>query len=200
MRARLKLQGRYWRIYLTSEFQDLVQALQSGKAGTTRSAHANLAFLSKEIRPLLTEMTAVIQRTHPNYDLEKLISETFKLVPGVQEVKLQGGAGDHGADLIVRFESGIPVPGLQQQHTCVVQVKSYVDEHWDTQAVHDLRRAFDFYPEATMGLIVSTATSSTHALEKELEDLHNQTHKPVALLIGADVASFLFRFGGQLLV
>jgi hypothetical protein len=50
-----------------------------------------------------------------------------------------------------------------------------------------------------MGLIVSTASSSTEPLEKALDKLREETGKPVSLLIGADVASFLLRFGGQLL-
>jgi hypothetical protein len=197
--ARLKLQGRYWRIYLKEEFEALSKALKSGKSGKPRTIKTNIAFLVREIQPLLSNITEKIHHTHPNYDLEALLAETLKSVPGVKEVKWQGGAGDHGADVLVVFESGLPIPGLQQQSTCVIQVKSFEGDHWDTKAVSDIRRAFDQYPEAQMGLIVSTASSSTEALDKALDKIREETGKPVSLLIGADVAAFLLRFGGQLL-
>ena len=197
--ARLKLQGRYWRIYLKDEFEALVRALKDGDSGKLRTAKTNIPFLSQEIQPLLVNITEKIHHTHPNYDLEALIAETLKSVPGVKEVKLQGGAGDYGADVLVVFESGLPVPGLQQQRTCVIQVKSFEGEHWDTKAVDDIRRGFEHYPEAEMGLIVSTATSSTETLDNALDKIREETGKPVSLLIGADVAAFLLRFGGQLL-
>jgi hypothetical protein len=63
------------------------------------------------------------------------------------------------------------------------RVKSFEGEHWDTKAVNDIRRAFDCYPEAEMGLIVSTATASSEAFDKALDELRNETKKPVSLLI-----------------
>lgn len=196
--ARLKLQGRYWRIYLKDEFEALIKGLRSGSAGQLRSSKTNIAFLAQEIQPLLVNITEKIHHTHPNYDLETLIAETLRSVPGVKEVKLQGGAGDHGADVLVVFESGLPVPGLQQQRICVVQVKSFEGEHWDIEAVNDIRRAFEHYPEAELGLIVSTASSSTENLDRALDQVREETGRPVSILIGADVAAFLLRFGGQL--
>ena len=97
--------------------------------------------------------------------------------------------------MVVEFESGIPVPGLQRPRRCVVQVKSLEGEHWDTKAVDDIRRAFESYPEAEMGLIVSTAASSTREFDEALDKLREDTKKPVSLLIGADLARFFLRFG-----
>jgi hypothetical protein len=182
---------------LQDEFEDLIRTLKTGVVGQPRTLKDNLALLTKEIRPLLINITERIHHTHPNTALEALLAEVFKHVPGVKEVKWQGGAGDYGADLIVDFEVGLPVPGLQKQVACVIQVKSFEGEHWDTKAVEDIRRAFDHYPEVEMGLIVSTATSSTEALESALNKLREETGKSVSLLIGADVAAFLLRFGGQ---
>lgn len=197
--ARLKLQGRYWRIYLREEFEALVQCLSKGTAAKSRTLSSSLGFLIREIQPSLSEITTKIHRTHPNYQLEELIAEIFRHVPGVRDVKWQGGAGDHGADILVTFESGIPVSGLQQQRTCVVQVKSFEGEHWDTKAVEDINRAFEHYPEAEIGLIISTACSSTDALDTAIEKLRETTKKTVSLLIGSDVAAFVLRFGSHLL-
>jgi hypothetical protein len=197
--ARLKLRGRYWRIYLQDEFEELVNALKGGVVGKPRTPKINLAFLAKEIQPLLINITERIHDTHPNTALEALLAEVLKNIPGVKEVKWRGGAGDHGADLIMVFESGLPVPGLEKQSACVIQAKSFEGEHWDKTAAVDIRRAFDHHPEVEMGLIVSTAASSSEALERALDKIREETGKPVFLLIGADLASFLLRFGGQFL-
>lgn len=199
LRSRLKLQRRWWRIYLQNEFEALLLSLRQGLQPALRTHGDNLRFLSNEIQPFLVGITETIHHTHPNYDLEKLFGEVFRRIPGIVDVRQQGGAGDHGADLLVTFEAGLPIPGLEKEHTVVVQIKSYEGEHSDTQAVDDIGRAFDHYPEASMGLIISTATNSTTQLETAIDDLRERSKKPIALLIGSDVAAFLLRFGAKLL-
>lgn len=197
--ARLKLQRRWWRIYLEKEFSDLLASLDIGDIAKARTPEDNLRFLSDEIQPLLVKITEHIHHTHPNYDFEKLMAEVFKEVPGVVDVELKGGAGDHGADLLVTYKHGLPIPGLEQDQVLVVQVKSYEGEHWDTQAAKDIRRAFEHYPQAEMGLIVSTASSSTEQLDSALQKLVEESKKPVALLVGSDVSAFILRYGAKLL-
>jgi hypothetical protein len=199
LRSRLKLQGRWWRIQLRAEFENLLNSLEKGVEPAPRTSETSLRLLSNEIQPFLLSITEKIHHTHPNYDLEALFEEVFKKVPGVVNVRRQGGAGDHGADILVTYEAGLPIPGLQSSSTLVVQVKSFKDKHWDTRATDDISRAFDYYPEATMGLIISTATASTTDLEMALDKLKESSGKPVSLLIGPDVAAFLLRFGANLL-
>ena len=197
--ARLKLQGRWWRIYTTDEFQELLSCLQDGPRPGTSSAPPNLGFLSRDIRSPLLRITELIQHTHPNYSLEGLIAEVLRAMPAVKDVRPQGGAGDHGADILVVLEQGHPLTGDVKQTTCVVQVKSFQGEHWDTRAVDDIRRAFEAYPHAEAGLIVSTATKSGSTLEAALDKLRTETGKHVSLLIGEDVALFLLRYGSHLI-
>ena len=199
LRSRLKLQGRWWRIYLKDEFAGLLEILKKGFTPSERTPEANLRFLSNEIQPFLLNITQRIHHTHPNYDLECLLAEVFKKIPGVSDVKWQGGAGDHGADILVTFDGGLPIPGLEKQSVLVVQVKSYEGNHWDTRAIEDIKRAFEHYPEASMGLVISTANSITTSVEQELDKLREASGKPVALLVGSDVAAFLLRFGAKLL-
>ena len=119
-------------------------------------------------------------------------------MPGVRAVKRQGGAGDHGADLIVDFEFG-SIPGLVHRDTLVVQVKSFEGKIRDTRAVHDIKRAFEQYERANQGLIVSTGTGPGEELLRELEKLQDETGKPVSLLTGAEFSAFFLKFGGDLL-
>lgn len=202
---KLKLQGRYWRINDTEEFQELRAALRSGDPNDTVSARqmstpkSNAVRFGQRSEALLTEITRLAQKTHPNYDFEKLLAEVFARVPGVMEVVHQGGAGDHGADLLLRINSGLPFSGLASDELWVVQAKSYVGIHADLRAVQDIERAFEHKPTASAGLIVSTADESSAELDAAIESLSEKVGKPVRLLIGADVARFLLRYGGDLM-
>jgi Restriction endonuclease len=196
--ARLKLQGRHWHIYAISEFQDLIRDLDRDLPPQRRNSQTNANLLRRKVEPLLAGITKQVQHTNPNYDFEGLLKLVFDQMSSVRNVTLQGGAGDHGADLLVEFEDGLPYP-LQMQHTCVVQAKSYEGTMWSLRAVDDIRRAFERHPEADMGLIVSTAEASTPEFEKALMDLRERSGKRVGFLIGADVARFILRYGGPLL-
>ena len=79
-----------------------------------------------------------------------------------------------------------------------MQVKSFEGEHWDLGAVQDIRNAFQEYPEADEGVIISTASAPTADFDSALEDLRRDTGKPVSLLIGAEVAAFVLKNGWDL--
>ena len=64
--ARMKLQGRYWRIYLKEEFEALIKALKSGPTLRVRTLDDHIGFLSKEIQPFLLSITEKIHHTNPN--------------------------------------------------------------------------------------------------------------------------------------
>ena len=203
LRRRLKLPGRKWQIHLKDEFAGLLEALEKGVTPAPATAGSNLRFLSKELRPLLRRITREIQHTHPNTDLEELITETFRNIPGVVDVKRRGGPADHGADILVTFEAGLPIEGLRHEAVMVVQVKSYEGEHYDTKAVDDIDRAFQHYQKnekmnVSMGLIVSTADSVTDGVRQEAQKLQEKTGKPIALLVGPDVAKFILKYATHL--
>ena len=50
-----------------------------------------------------------------------------------------------------------------------------------------------------MGLIVSTAESAGKGLQDELDKLREESGKPVALWMGANLAAFFLDYGGDLL-
>lgn len=116
-------------------------------------------------------------------------------MPGVRGVTKQGGAGDRGADLIVELEFG-SIPELVQ--TLVVQVKSYQGTLSGPSAVDDIRRAFEAYKHADMGLIVSTATAHSESVKRALDILREEVKKPVSLLIGDGLATFFLKYSPDL--
>lgn len=192
--ARLKLPGAWWRISTEAEFYELLESLNQGTEPAPRTSETNLRHLSKCIKKPLLEIAGCIYRAHPNTDLEGLLEETFKNVPGVRAVKRHRGRDDHGADLEVEYDI---VPGFVQ--SLVVQVKSYEGELGNRSAVEDIKRAFNAYPNASMGLIVSTATTVSQEVRSWLDRLGEDSGKTVGLLIGDALAAFILRYGPVIL-
>ncbi len=90
--------------------------------------------------------------------------------------------------------------GLLPPKKCVVQVKSYEGQMSDTRAVDDIGRAFEQYPDADMGLIISTAEDRSQNVDAALDQLREKVKKPVGLLIGRDLARFVLRYGSDLVL
>ena len=199
--ARLKLQGAWWRVYAEEEFEQLLARLPEADRAVTASWATNVRDLSHALEPLLREMAAKIQRTHPAKELEALIGQIFQRVPGVKNVERPQGRADHGADLLVEFE-WLPIAGLVQRQTVAVQVKSYVGTIDGRQAVEDLERAFEYYkdrnPPIEMALVVSTATEAGDDLMRAVDRLSEDRRKQVSVLLGADLARFVLRYGADL--
>ena len=200
--ARLKLQGRWWQVYVEREFKELLQRLADGGGETPRSSATSRRELSSRVRPLFAKIAEEMQLTHPGKDLEALVEEVFRRVPGVRGVERLQGRADHGADLLVDFEQ-VPIRGLVQTQTVAVQIKSYSGAHEDTGAVDDLRRAFDYYAQVgrriDMGLVVSTARALGDGMVYAMDRLSETSRKPVAALHGADLTEFFLRHGADLL-
>ena len=197
---KLKLRGRWWRIYdLHREFELLIESLKEGKDGQRRTMETNREWFKSEIQSDLESITGKLHKNYPAAELETPIAEVFRKVPGVKEVEKKAGPGERGADLLVIFEWEVPIVGIQEQRTCVVQVKAFEGEMWETEAVDQIREALQYW-DADMGVIVSTASSGSEALDNALDKLREELRqesreKPVYLLIGEDVAAFLLRYG-----
>ena len=199
--ARLKLQGRWWRVYAEDEFEQLLTRLPEADRAITASSATNLRDLSDALGPLLRDVTARISRTHPGKELEPLIAQVFQRVPGVRNVERLQGRADRGADLLVEFER-LPLPGLIDRQTVAVQVKSHDGVEDDLRAVKQIEQAFKFYkhhnPPIESGLIVSTASKAGEGLMRAVDFLSEQEDKRVSVLLGADLARFVLRYGADL--
>jgi restriction endonuclease Mrr len=79
-----------------------------------------------------------------------------------------------------------------------VQVKSFTGQHWETNAVEQIKDALNEF-EAAMGLIITTA-ESTKNLEEAIEALSNELKKPIGLIAGEEVARFVLKYGGALIL
>jgi len=187
LRARLNLRGRCYRLHAEEEFATLAAALRRGVKPAPAAPGDNLRDLGA--------VTEKIRHMHPQTDLERLVEQVFRRVPGVRSVTRQGSAGGRGADLVVELELG-SIPQLMQ--TLMVQVRSDRGTLGDPAAVADIRRAFSA-PGADMVLVVSAAATRDPLLERELDRLREATMKPVAWLAGDELAAFFLRHGSDLL-
>ena len=187
LRARLTLRGRCYRLHAEEEFATLAAALRRG----VKPAPAALADNQRD----LSTVTEKIRHMHPHSDLERLVEQVFRRVPGVRSVTRQGGAGSRGVGLVVELELG-SIPQLAQ--TLVVQIRSDRGALGDSAAVADVRRAFGACG-ADMVLVVSAAPTRDPLLERELDRLREAAMKPVAWLAGDELAAFFLRHGSDLL-
>jgi bifunctional DNA-binding transcriptional regulator/antitoxin component of YhaV-PrlF toxin-antitoxin module len=211
--SRLKLQGRYWTIQYVDEFLQTLENVKAKTLGKKEDESVGIFYLKRELSPLFKNITEKIQKTHPASNLENLIAEVFRKLPNVVDVREHGqhkGWGtDSGADLIVTYKSGLPVSNLEKEEKLVVQVKSYTGQHWETNAVEQIETAIKEF-QANAGLIITTA-ESTDNLEKAIENLSNKLSKPeqdgglnkpipIGLIAGEEVAKFVLKYGGQLIL
>jgi hypothetical protein len=200
--SRLKLQGRYWRILYEDEFLQTIENLKSETLGKSEDESVGVFYLKKDLSPLLKDITNKIQKAHPAGKLESFIAEVLRKVPRVINVyengKLKGWGTDNGADLIVTYKSGLSISSLEKEEKLVVQVKSFTGQHWETNAVEQIEDAITEF-EASTGLIITTA-ESTKNLEEAVEALSTKLNKPIGLIAGADVAKFVLKYGGELIL
>ena len=190
--SRLRTQRAWRRISLKAEFEGLLAEL-NGAAPVDLPPGSHLA---REIQPIRLRITQTIQHICEGKSLEELCAEVLGRLPGVTRVETRNATnGDAGADLLVRYQIGLPLPGIARDDTLVVQVKVHKNENWDSEAVDDMDRALTRYTEASMGLLISTASASTPRLDRSLERLRRESGKHVALLIGDDIASFFLKYG-----
>ena len=187
LRARLKLRGRCYRIHAEEEFATLAAALRRG----VKPAPAVLTDNQRD----LAAAAEKIRHMHPPTDLEHLVEQVFRRLPGIRSVTRQGGTEGLGTDLVVELEPG-SIPQLAQ--TLVVQVRSDRGALGDPAAVADIRRAFGACG-ADMVLVVSAAATRDPLLERELDRLREAAMKPVAWLAGDELAAFFLRHGSDLL-
>ncbi|WP_017220148.1 restriction endonuclease [Moritella dasanensis] len=193
---KLKLRGRYWRIYCEDKFHESITNLKSNNVDLKGESHGTY-FLKKDLSAPLATITSLIQQNHPEKKLECFLAEVFRNIPTVENVKVNGsGWGtDYGADLIVEYKSGLPIVGLETIEKVVVQVKSYTNEHWETKAVDQIEVAIQQY-DADAGMLITTGNKTEH-LEQAIDKLSSDINKPISLLAGTDVARFVLKFYGD---
>lgn len=198
--SRLKLQGKYWRLYAEKEFFGTIDNIKNGISNYNENNSIGLNHLKDEFNEILENLAYKIHKTHPEKKLEYLVCDLFKKIPNVTEsyVNGSGWGTDFGADVVVKYNSGIGLLNLQKEEILVIQVKSYEGQHWSLDSVAQIKTAIEKF-NANCGLIVTTA-KSTSALEEAVDKLSKEIDKPIGLLSGVDLAKLFLKYENGMIV
>ena len=195
----LKPRRRYQRVYYVNEFLESIARYTAGGITLPEGDSKGKYFLREELAAPLQEISSLIHRNHPSKALEYLVCEIFRTIPGVTKAKVNGsGYGtDYGADVIVYYQTGLPVADLLEDKILVVQVKSYGGKIHARHAIGQLQTAIDQF-KAHAAMLISTAPA-TEEFQKEFDKFVDDASIPVRLIAGEDVAKFVLKHGSDLL-
>jgi len=190
LQTKLGLRGAWYRIYAPKEFEELLVNIKEGREGKDVRER-----LKEIIDEELDNLCEKLHRLFPRKNLEYLLVNVFRNFPGVVEVRRTQELDRHGVDIEIVYETGLQIGHLAKQERCAVQVKSYEQEMRGTEAVEDIRRAFEWKPDYTSGLIVTTATKIGDECYRALKALEQETGKEVTILYGTELARLLLKHG-----
>lgn len=196
---RFKLQGKYWKIYLEEEFFQLVQDLENGnftdKNATIESRLTNC--INFKVKPYLDEICKELQKAHSGKHLEELIQSILEDIPNVTNIERKSGSSDKGGDIIFNYVSEFgDIFGLGViEEKIAIQVKSYEETIDHSQAITDLKNVFNFDPELTTGIIMTTAIDVSEKFNNELDRLKEDTKKNISIIYGKDFANWILKYG-----
>jgi len=198
----LKPRQRYQRVYFANEFLESIARIKAGGGQLKKGDSKGKFYLRKEMAGPLKAIAQLIHRNHPSKELEYLVCEVFGNIPGVTSAKVNGsGWGtDHGADVIVNYQTGLPFPDLLKNEILVVQVKSYDFQIHGKLAIEQLKTAIDKF-KANAGMLICTA-EPTDVFRKEFRKFSEELGKTgilVSLIAGQEVAKFVIKYGNELL-
>ena len=145
---------------------------------------------------LLPRVTKYIHNLNRGKDFERFLHQIFEKMPNV--LSIQNGFGwrsDHGADLIVEFQN--PIVGITLSSKLIVQAKSYCGDHADLFAIDQIVEGIFKY-KGHGGLLVTTG-KRTEQLENYAINKSREISMPIDIIAGSEVASFVMRYGLDLL-
>jgi len=149
--------------------QEVFRSIQQGEGrfGWSYIENADLHYLRDKWQKAVGTACPPMNR----HAIRVFCSTSNRMIMWCSSMYRKRSRGDHGADIIVTFESGLPVAGLGDQQTCIVQVKPFEGEHWSKDAIEQIEQAFAYYRalNPAMGLIISTANKAAPEFERELE-------------------------------
>mgnify|MGYP000302414445 FL=1 len=156
---------RYHRIYAIEDFFKSINNLRTNAVNIDNSTSKEEYHLKEKMEPILEKIISIVQEMNKGKKLETFLAKVFRKIPGVKNVRENGfGWGtDYGADLIVTFSNTLL--NIELETIVVVQIKSFIGEHYDLSAVGQVETGIEKY-KANSGIIITTA-KKTENLENE---------------------------------
>jgi hypothetical protein len=180
LRARLDLQGRFYRVYADEEITDLLKRIP--EAGVELASVS--ASMDKMLEEAAKSMEAKWSRLFPQKDLSKMLEQL--LMDRGDTVEYKEGSGEKGADLIVTMENEF----LKEPILIGVQVGSYADKVWPNTVTEKLNQLLSGWEANKLNygalVLAGRCENDAHAIVNQ----HNKDNpaKKVVLLDGHDLA------------
>ena len=183
---------RYHRIYAIEDFFKSINNLRTNAVNIDNSTSKEEYHLKEKMEPILEKIISTVQEMNKGKKLETFLAKVFRKVPGVKDVTENGfGWGtDYGADLIVTFSNTLL--NIELETIVIIQVKSFIGEHYDLSAVNQVRNGIEKY-NGNSGLIITTA-KKTEELENKIKEVSDDIGKPLDLLAHIDLAKFIIKY------
>ncbi len=188
---------RYHRIYADEDFFKSIENLKINAVSIDNSDSKEEYYLKEKMEPVLEQIISLIQEMHKGKKLETFLAKVFRKIPGVKNVRENGfGWGtDYGADLIVTFSNTLL--NIELETIVVVQIKSFIGEHYDLSAVGQVETGIEKY-KANSGIIITTA-KKTENLENEIKKISENINKPIDLISHIDLSKFILKYYPEIL-
>jgi hypothetical protein len=181
--------------------EDFLQSLENLKCEKSANSEGELRGVlhlrEKFDTELLPKITKYIHELNKSKELEKFLHLIFDSMPNVEST--MNGFGwrtDHGADLIVEFQS--PLSGVSLSSKLIVQVKSYKGTHSELKAIDQVAQGIEKY-SGDGGLLITTG-NATEELEEYALGISEKIGKPIDIIAGAEVSRFVLRHAPDLLI
>lgn len=123
---RFKLQGKYWKIYLETEFLRLVEDLKEGRlSGKNATAESRLTnCINSNVKTYLVKIYEELQKFHTEKHLEELITSILKDISNVKNVQIKSEISDKGGDIIFEYKNELEeILGFAKSEKVAIQVK-----------------------------------------------------------------------------
>ncbi len=182
LRASMRSQSRLWSVDRWKDsIENLLRLLAEGtRPDPSPAPDERVRSFANELR--VAAWKAIRARFH-GAEFEELIVRLFERLYPDASVEHIGGAGEHGADLLVTTRD---ILGFETK--IAVQVKMYEGTHDDTGALDQLRTARRVH-QVDVGVVVSTAEKLSERFERERAALEKEF--PTRVLYGAELTNLL---------
>ena len=193
IKCKLSLRGRFWQLYDTAEFYQLLQTLPRGGQTEGRSLQKSVDVILDAILPVVPH---TIQKQFPKQDLTKFCQKLFERMGYI--VEYREGRSERGSDLVITvstpfFDTGVKIG---------IQIKSFtgiVEAQTTRDTLAQLLSGWEYYA-LDYGVVLSTGEFDKGSIE--LIENHNNANpkRLVKLIDGKGIARLFienFRGSGQ---
>jgi hypothetical protein len=191
IRRTLLTRSRLWSLDRYAQYiNELLAALQrrenllEPQTGAARLSSAWESASAKAKETLARELLNELSRGFQNAEWEEPIAAVMRKLypaPGAQ-VRWTGGAGEHGADLVIEIASRFSDSAWQ----IMLQIKNYTGEIADIGALRQLEQAYEYY--GTRGpvleaVVMTTAKRESNEFEAERRDVAKRLGIPIVVVL-----------------